>query len=360
MKLAMQLALKGKGQTSPNPMVGAVIVKKGKIIAEGWHQRFGGPHAEVLALREAGAKARGATMYVTLEPCAHFGKTPPCVDQIIASGIQEVVVGMTDPNPRTFGHSITKMEEAGLQVRVGVLEDELWRMNEVFIKYITSGMPFIVGKVAQTLDGKIATAAGQSKWITSEETRTFTHQLRNEFDAIMVGVNTVLKDNPSLEAWPQRGRRAKPLVKIVVDTHLRIRPRAKLLMGTAPTRCILATTKDADIRKVNTFRQKGVQVIICPKRRGKVHLPWLFRELARRDIAYILIEGGAKLIGEALRAKLVDKMLIFIALKILGDQTALSAIDNIRVRILDKAIKLKAVTVQNIDQDIFVEGYLDY
>jgi diaminohydroxyphosphoribosylaminopyrimidine deaminase/5-amino-6-(5-phosphoribosylamino)uracil reductase len=214
MRKAMILAQRGLGLTSPNPMVGALLVKNGKIIAQGWHRRCGGDHAEIVALKKAGAKARGCRLYVTLEPCSHYGRTPPCVQQIIAAGIREVYVGMIDPNPLNNGKSIRLLKKAGVKVEVGFLPEKLQRLNEAFVKYITTRMPFVTAKCAQTLDGKIAASSGHSQWITSARTRDHAHKLRSQFDAILVGVNTVLQDNPRLNA----AARSKRLKKIILDS----------------------------------------------------------------------------------------------------------------------------------------------
>jgi len=283
MQQAYHLALKGKGKTSPNPLVGAVLVKDGRLLAEGYHRRCGGDHAEIIALKKGGQRARGATLYVTLEPCFHYGRTPPCVDAIIQSGIKEVYVGMIDPNPLTQGQSIRKLRRAGIKVRVGFMRKELRRMNESFIKYIKFKKPFVVVKCAQTLDGKIATSHGQSKWITSEQTRAYARRLRSDFDAILVGINTVLKDDPSLNAL----NRSQRLKKIVLDSQLRISPKARLFKNTLPQNCLLVTTRKAPRRKIIFFQRKGIQVIMAPPQKGKFDPCWLFPYLAKKEIANI-------------------------------------------------------------------------
>ena len=322
MQRAMQLALKARGQTSPNPLVGAVIVKNGRIIAEGYHQRCGGEHAEIIALKRAGARARGATLYITLEPCFHFGRTPPCVGAIIHSGVKEVVIGMRDPNPATNGKSIAKLRQTGIRVKVGFLKGEIKKMNEIFIKYITKQMPFVVAKCAQTLDGKIATATGESQWITSVATRQFAKQRRDDFDAIFVGINTVLKDNPRLNA----ARKSRRLKKIIIDSTLRIPLNAKLFQGINPGDCYIAATQSANLKKMRNLLKRGVNIIICPRDKGGVDLRFFLKELAHREISSILIEGGSTVLGSALKGGLVDKMHIYIAPKIIGDEKALSSI----------------------------------
>ncbi|MBI5415190.1 MAG: bifunctional diaminohydroxyphosphoribosylaminopyrimidine deaminase/5-amino-6-(5-phosphoribosylamino)uracil reductase RibD, partial [Candidatus Omnitrophica bacterium] len=271
MHLALDLAVKGKGDTSPNPMVGAVIVKGNRVIAAGWHKRCGSDHAEVIALKKAGRRARGAKLYVTLEPCSHYGRTPPCVDQIIQSGIREVVTGMVDPNPLTRGKSIAKLRRVGVKVKVGILRREAGRLNEIFIKYMRGRMPFVAAKCAQTLDGKIATAAGESKWITSLKTRDHARRVRDEFDAICVGVNTVLKDDPRLNG----ARKTKRLKKIVLDSSLKTPLAARLFKGVRSLDCVIAVTRKASPAKIKQFQNKGARVIICPAKDGHVDLKCL-------------------------------------------------------------------------------------
>lgn len=354
MQLAIELALKAKGKTSPNPVVGAVIVKNGKFVASGYHLRCGGDHAEVAALKKAKGRAKGATLYVNLEPCHHWGNTPPCVEKIIESGIKEVVIAIKDPNPLTNGKSISKLRRANVKVRVGVLGKEAAIINEAFIKYIKYQMPFVVAKCAQTLDGKIATAKGHSKWITSKKTREYTHKLRDGFDAILVGSNTVLKDGPNLNGV----RKGKNLKKIVLDSTLKVSINANLFKGVRFENIIVATTKNASNNKIKQFVSKGVDVVVCPQIDGQVDMKWLFKELAKRKILSILIEGGAKVIGSALKSDLVDKMQIFIAPKIIGDSSALSSIEGVNVMDVNNAIELEKVNIKGINKEIMVEGYV--
>lgn len=354
MERAFKLALRAKGKTSPNPMVGCVIVKNNRIIAEGYHHRCGADHAEIVALKKAGSRAKGATLYVTLEPCSHYGRTPPCVDKIIASGIKEVVAGMIDPNPVNNGKSILKLRQNKIRVKTGFLEQKLRKANESFIKFIKYKMPFVVVKCAQTLDGKIATFSGQSKWITSPKTRDFTHRLRGDFDAILVGANTALKDNPGLNARST----TKRLKKIVVDSKLQIPLGAKLFSNTGPGDVVIATTRKAPQQKQEILKAKGVSVLVCPQSKEGVNLKWLFRELARREISSLLIEGGSKIVGSALKANLVDKFLMFIAPKIMGDERAVSSVRGFKVANVNQVLRLKNVAVKKIGEDILVEGYI--
>lgn len=354
MQRAYSLALKARGETSPNPLVGSVIVRGNQIIAEGWHRRCGGAHAEISALKKARGSILGARMYVTLEPCYHYGRTSPCVDQIIGSGIKEVIIGMRDPNLLTNGKSIAKLRRAGITTKVGFLEDELGIMNEAFIKYTKKKMPFVVTKTAQSLDGKIATASGHSKWITSKAARKFSRSIRDEFDAILVGINTVLKDDPRLSGR----KKTRKLKKIILDPSLKISLKARLFTGIRPSDCIVATTAKASNRKKKTFHKKGVNVIVCPIRGGQIDLKWLFKELANEEIMSILVEGGARVIGSVLRDKLADKMYIYIAPRIFGDQGALSSVVGLRTRRVHQSVKLKRMAFKKIGDDVLITGYV--
>lgn len=356
MRIAYKLALKGKGTTSPNPMVGAVIVKNNKIIAQGFHARCGGDHAEVVALKKAGQKARGATLYVTLEPCAHHGRTPPCVNHIIDSGIAKVVIGMKDPNPLMNGKSVAILKKFGIKVEVGCLEDVLTRMNEVFIKYIKEHLPFVTAKTAQTLDGKIATANGDSKWITSESTRVYSRSMRDQFDAIMVGANTVKMDDPGLKPL----RKGKGFKKIIVDSTLALSVKARLFHGTDPSNVIIATTAKAVQSKVDMLLKMGAVVLVAPTKgkHGHVDLKWLMKELVRLEISSILIEGGGRLIGRAIKDGLVDRMMIYVAPKIIGDQNGVSSIAGLNITDVNKAVILKDVTVDFLKPDVLIQGYV--
>ncbi len=352
--LALDLAKKGWGLTSPNPMVGAVIVKGGKVIAQGWHKRCGGDHAEVDALKKAGAKAKGATLYVTLEPCSHFGRTPPCTEAIIQAGIAKVVVGVLDPNPVNRGKASGILKKAGIKVESGFLQEELVQLNEAFNKYITHKMPFVVAKTAQTLDGKIAAHTGHSQWITSPMARKWAHQMRFGFDAILVGINTVLKDNPRLNSEPK-----KLINKVVLDSTLQIPLKAKLFEGTSPEHVLIVTTNKASQQKINLLSKKA-QVIVAPSKGRHVDMVWTFKELAKREIASVLIEGGSMVIGRALKNKLVDHYYCIIAPKIMGDEHALDSIRGFNLKKVDQALNLKDVSVGKLGDDIFIGGHVVY
>ncbi len=349
MQKALALAEKGRGSVSPNPMVGCVIVKSGKIIAEGWHKHFGGDHAEVDALAKAGDRAKGAVMYVTLEPCAHWGKTPPCVDAVLAAGIKKVVMAMVDPNKLTYGESVKRLRAAQVEVEVGVCEARARELNQSFIKRMTRQLPYVVAKTAQTLDGKIATSTGDSKWITSEGTRLFARNVRNDFDAILVGINTVSLDDPQLEAPLKRVK------KVVVDSSLRLSEKAKLLDQVEPGQVIMAVTDKASFDKIRRLEKKGVCVILCPARDGRVDLKYLFKALAKKDIANLLIEGGAAVIGSALKAGLVDELNVYIAPVIIGDESARSSVVGMNILKVRQARHFHLTAVERIGEDLFLK-----
>ena len=351
MNIAKNLALKAKARTFPNPMVGALVVKNGRIIGRGYHEKAGFPHAEVIALNQAGAKAKGATLYVTLEPCIHFGRTPPCVARIIKSGVKEVVIGMTDANPLNNGKGIRALKHQGIKVKVGFLEEELKKINEVFIKYITQHMPFVTVKVAESLDGKIATKTGDSKWITSDTSRALAHRLRQNYDAIIVGVNTVLRDNPSLDAWFSK----KHPIKVVVDSQLstpgnaNIFSKGKVIIVTLPSK----EGQETENRKVLTQKAQVLQV---KEKDGQINLKDMLKKLAGLEISNVLVEGGGTLIGSLFDEGLVDKVLFFISPKIIGGKEAISPVMGRGISRIDKAVKLKDVKYKRLGEDFFVEG----
>jgi diaminohydroxyphosphoribosylaminopyrimidine deaminase/5-amino-6-(5-phosphoribosylamino)uracil reductase len=343
MNRAWELALQGWGRCTPNPMVGAVLVKSGKIIAEGYHHYCGGDHAEVDALKKAGVKARGATLYVTLEPCGHSGRTPPCTEAILKAGIKKVIVGALDPNRLNNGKSLKFLMQQGIKVEQGLLADELTHLNEAFNYWIIKGKPFVTAKIAQTIDGKIATLDGESQWITSAFARDYAHRLRFGFDAIMVGINTVLKDNPQLRTLP-----AKRIKKIILDTHGKIPPRAKLLENTHPEDVFVFSGRLTD-KKIKA------QVIKAPLYKGKIDLKWVLKFLGEREITNVLIEGGGAVVGEALQRGLVDKMMIYTAPKIMGE--GLQSVRGLKSKTLDEMIHLKDMSTCIIGEDILIQGY---
>lgn len=334
----------------PNPYVGAVIVKNNKIIASGFHQKAGTPHAEVIALDKAAKYARGATLYVTLEPCCHFGRTPPCVDKIINSGVKEVVVGMRDPNPLNKGRGIKLLRKAGIKVRVSILGQEAQKVNAVFIKYISRKLPYVCVKAGQSLDGKIATRNFSSRWITSSASRQFAHKLRGRFDAIMVGVNTLMADNPKLSG-------ASKNIKVIVDTRLRT-PLNSRVFGDGEI--IIVTARKLTDNKAQSLIKKGARIITAGKRGGRVNLPQALRKLAELEISKILVEGGGELIGSLFDEKLVDEVKFFIAPKIIGGCGAVSSVAGKGVTDISKAVKLRDVKIRRIGEDFLVEGSVIY
>ena len=358
MKKVLELAEKGKGTTSPNPMVGALVVKNNRIIASAYHRRPGGLHAEAIALKRAGQKAKGATLYVNLEPCAHLGRTPACVKAIIKSGIKQVYCSMIDPNPVNNGKGKRELEKNGIKVKVGVLNKEAVKLNEVFIKYVTRKMPFVTIKAAESLDGKIATRTMDSRWITSDSSRDYSHNLRSEMDAVLVGVNTIMRDNPILVS-----RRNKSPLKIVLDSNLRVPENAKIFSKESPSLNIVAilkkSLKDPHIfKKVERFSKRGILIVACPGKNNRIDLEWLLKELAELEISRLLVEGGGDTISGFLEEGLADRALFFIAPKIIGGRSAITSVEGKGAEKISQAINLKNVKVEMIGPDILVSGYI--
>ena len=359
MKLALELAKKGIGRVHPNPMVGAVIVKDGKILGQGYHKKCGEGHAEVNAFKDAEEKnenVEGAEMYVTLEPCSHFGKTPPCADKIIEKKISKVFIGTLDPNPLVAGRGVKKLKDAGIYVEYGILESECYKLNEVFMKYIVKKEPFAVMKTGMSLDGKIATYSGESKWITEERSREDVHNLRNELTGIMVGINTVLKDNPQLTCRVNGGRNP---IRIIVDSNLKIPMDCKIVNTAKEVETIIATTDKANLDKINSLEDKGVKIIVVPSKNGKVNLKELMTILGKLKIDSILLEGGGTLNFSALEEGIVDKVKIYIAPKIIGGKDSKTPIEGKGIDNLKDAFKITNLSVSTIGEDILVEGYVE-
>lgn len=362
MRMAWELALKGKGKTSPNPMVGAVVVKNGRVIGRGYHKKAGGPHAEVFALNEAKGRARGGTLYVTLEPCSVFGRTPPCVEKIISHGIRQVIIGAKDPNPLNNGRGIRALRSFGIKVKVGVLKDALTGINEVFIKYSTKRLPFVTLKIAQSLDGKIATKTGDSRWISGGSARRYVHRLRRETDAVLIGVNTIIKDNPLLTSRLSYCKSAssqnQPL-KIVVDTKLKTPLRARIFSRESPAKVIIATAKSAPERKIKAL-SKYAKLITFDTKNGGVNLKSLMKTLAGMEISSVLVEGGGKIAASLLKERLVDKVLFFVAPKIIGGKEALTSVEGEGIPRVSRAIKLKDIEITRFGEDILLQAYPVY
>lgn len=349
MELTLKLAEKGRGLTSPNPMVGCIIVKRGRIVGKGFHRKAGTEHAEVLAINEAGKKAINSTMYVNLEPCSHWGRTPPCTEKIVEAGAREVIIGMKDPNPLVDGFRELKFR--GLKTKIGILEREAKKLNEAYIKYMRTKRPYVMIKVAMSADGRIATKTGDSKYITSKEARAYVHKLRTEVDAVMVGLNTVLRDNPELTPRLFKG---KDPMKIVVDSRLKI-PRNCNLMK-EPAKLIIATTKKAPKAEIKKLQQKGINVIITGSKNGMVDPQDLMKQLGKHEITSVMIEGGSELNSSAINARVVDKILMFAAPKLIGN--GLGAIGNLGINKINKAINLKNPETRKVGKDLLIEAYL--
>jgi diaminohydroxyphosphoribosylaminopyrimidine deaminase / 5-amino-6-(5-phosphoribosylamino)uracil reductase len=351
MRQALALARRGVGKTSPNPAVGCVIVRDGVVVGRGWHKKAGTPHAEVHALKDAGELAAGADAYVTLEPCAHFGKTPPCALALMAAKVARVYVGMVDPNPLVSGAGIEMLREAGIEVETGLLEAECRALNLPFIKWIRTKLPYVVLKSALTLDGKSATANGDSRWITGDRSRREVHRLRGRMDAIMVGVGTVQKDDPLLTCRVPGG---KDPLRVVVDSRLNI-PLHAALLGVHSTAGTLVATCSRDAGRIEALRSRGAEILECEEREGRVDLADLFEKLGARGVQSILLEGGSHLAGAALRAGLIDRCLIFLAPKMVGGAgMGLFAGDG--VALMGDAIALEEMTVRRIGADLVVAG----
>lgn len=359
MECALSLARLAMGYTSPNPAVGAAVVKDGLVVGMGYTQPAGSEHAEVMALRQAGDKAQGATMYVTLEPCSHYGRTPPCTQAIIAAGISEVYIALLDPNPVVSGRGIGMLNEGGVKTHIGMCQREAYEINEAYIKHITTGLPFVIAKFAMSLDGKIATKTGDSKWITKEEARKYAHALRYTVDAIMVGINTIVADNPHLTAKGCGGRggigKIQPL-RLVVDSKGRVPLNAHIFEP--PGEVMLAVAAPFDSEKKRKLVQAGAEVLELPAREGSVDIVELLKLLGRREIVTILVEGGGKLLGSLFDSRSVDKVLAFISPIILGGCEAVSVggngVDNIA-----RALCLSRVNIKSLGNDVLVTGYTE-
>lgn len=362
MKAALALAEKGRGFTSPNPMVGAVVVKDGKIVGKGWHEIVGGPHAEVNAIDDAGDAARDAVLYVTLEPCNHFGRTPPCTRKIMDAGIAHVVVAMPDPNPDVSGGGMDCLRSGGVRITSGICEDEAKRLNESFIKFVRTKRPFVTLKCAATLDGRIAARTGDSKWVTNEKSRQFVHRMRHAVDGIMVGIGTVHADNPSLTTRLEAFRGRDPR-RIILDTQLSMDEGARLLQldSEADTLIICkkaALMRPAQIEKKKRFEDRGVRIIEAELKEGRIDLAALMPQLGGIGITSLLIEGGSRVAASALAAEIVDKISFFYAPKILGGDDGIPLCRGPGPDLMLDAISVKDIHVRRFDDDVMIEGYI--
>ena len=356
MRRVIALAFRGKGRVSPNPMVGAIVLKRGLVASQGYHKSYGGPHAEAEALKKINFEGHGCTLFVNLEPCAHFGKTPPCVHAIIKSGIKDVVIGMVDPNPLVKGRGIAMLRDAGINVEVGVLEEEAKKLNEYYLKYITSKHPFILMKAAMTLDGKIALAGGNSRWITSEEARSYVHDLRGTVDAVLVGAKTVIKDNPSLNTRMANESIKNP-IRVVLDSALSTSLKSKVYDKRIGGKTIVFATRKALRNRVSEFRKRGVDVIITKGSIEYVDIKSVLSELHKKNIASVLVEGGKEIFTSFLKGKFVDKLFLVYGNKIIGGEKSVSSFGVIGVSKLNQAFTLNNLSAIKLAEDVVIFGY---
>ncbi|OQY20176.1 MAG: riboflavin biosynthesis protein RibD [Desulfobacteraceae bacterium 4572_35.1] len=355
MQQALELARRAEGRTTPNPAVGAVIVKNGVVVGCGFHPRAGEPHAEIFALNDAGDEARGSDVYVTLEPCSHYGRTGPCCDALIAAGVAKVYVGTQDPNPMVAGRGIDRLRCAGIEVSVGICEVECRRLLAPFAKWVTTGKPLVILKAGLTLDGRLATSTGESQWITNEESRQHVHQLRNKIDAIMVGVGTVIEDDPRLTTRLDGGGR-DPL-RVVVDSTLRLPVNSAIVNHNSAAKTLIFTTSQASEKKIDSLRQlPKVEVIQLPDCDGRVDLVALFNHLGGMQVQSVMVEGGAKLNMALFSAHLIDRVVLYFAPKLIGGNDGKALFDGCGVRHLVDALQLTDVRSQHFGNDVLIEG----
>ncbi|WP_129599117.1 bifunctional diaminohydroxyphosphoribosylaminopyrimidine deaminase/5-amino-6-(5-phosphoribosylamino)uracil reductase RibD [Anaerophilus nitritogenes] len=357
MKKALNLATKGIGYTNPNPLVGAVIVKNGQIIGEGYHEKFGNPHAEINAFLNSKEDVSEATMYVTLEPCSHYGKTPPCAQAIVENKIKKVVIAMKDPNPLVSGHGIEILKNNNIEVVTGVLEEEAKKSNEIFIKYITTKLPFCILKTSMTLDGKIATYTGDSKWITNLSSREYVHLLRHKVSGIMVGIGTVLADDPLLTTRLVNLEGKNP-IRIIVDSKGRIPLDSNILKTSKNIKTIIATTDAVPTEKIKSIQDTGAQVLITPSKDRQVDLSYLMKILGEKGIDSILLEGGGTLNFSALQEGIIDQVISFIAPKIIGGKNALTPVEGQGFSFMKDALSLHHIEIQHFHEDIMLKAYI--
>lgn len=357
MQRALDLASLAMGKTSPNPIVGAVIVKNGQIIGEGYHHKAGTPHAEVHALCEAGEEARGATIYVSLEPCSHFGCTPPCANALIEAGIKKAVIATLDPNPLVAGNGIKKLLDAGIEVELGVMEEEAKKLNDKFLKYIKTSRPLVAIKTAMTLDGKIASNNGDSRWITAEDARAYVHQLRGIYDAIMVGIGTVLKDDPMLNVRLENSGYDDP-VRIIVDSYLEIPLYSQIVTSSRQQRSIIFCAREADQTRQKRLEEAGCEVRRINSVNGFLVMEELLNILGEMKICSLLVEGGGSINAALLETGLVDKVYWFIAPKIIGGQDAPAPVGGKGFDFMKEAIEIESMEITKFSRDLLITGYI--
>jgi diaminohydroxyphosphoribosylaminopyrimidine deaminase/5-amino-6-(5-phosphoribosylamino)uracil reductase len=354
MRIALEEAAKGLGRTSPNPSVGAVLVKGGRILARGFTQPAGQAHAEVMALAAAGPRARGADLYTTLEPCNHYGRTPPCTLAILEAGVRRVITASSDPNPLVNGKGVARLRRAGVEVLTGVLEDEADRLNRSFFKTIRTRMPYVTLKAAVTLDGKLATATGDSRWVTGAPAREWVHRLRDHVDVILVGSNTVRQDDPKLTTRLPGGKGRDP-VRVVVDSRLSLKPTQTVFTQRSPAKTVLATLEDPAGRKARRFTEQGVVVWQVREKRGRVDLKALLTRIASEGLNHVLVEGGAEMYGSFLRDRLADELALFLAPKLIGSQ-GISWSGELGVKLMSQALQLKDATFEQLGEDLLLQA----
>lgn len=360
MEQAIALARKGSGFTSPNPCVGAVVVNDGQVVGQGWHKGPGLAHAEVNAIDDAGPKSAGATIYVTLEPCNHFGKTPPCTHKILEAGIKRVVIGCNDPNPYVDGGGIQFLRDHGVDVQTGVLEEHCRALIEAFIWYVQNDKkPFVILKCAATLDGRIATSTGDSKWITNALSRQYVHQIRHDVDGILIGSGTLHADNPSLTAR-RDGQVSKDPARIILDSNLTIDPRAAVLIQKSDAPTILVTGEGVSPEKISRLEEKGATVIQVSRKNGRLELNELMIKLGKLGIQSLLIEGGSRVIDSALKAGIVNKVLFFMAPKILGGDDGIPVCRGVGPKLMKDAFNLSRISIRQFEDDVLIQGYLKH
>lgn len=354
MRHALALAERGRGAVEPNPLVGAVVVRDGVCVGEGWHRKFGGPHAEVFALEAAGAAARGATLYVTLEPCCHHGKTPPCTDAVLRAGIRRVVAAVQDPFPQVSGKGATVLRDANVSVEFGLMEAEARRLNAPYLKLVGSGLPYVHLKWAMTLDGKIATRAGDSKWVSNDESRRRVHELRGRVDAVVVGIGTALADDPQLTARPPGPRVA---TRVVLDSGARLPPASRLAATAQEVPTLVVTAENAPGERVAVLRGQGCEVVALPANGGRPDVVKLLSELGRRRFTNVLVEGGSGVTGAFLDAGAVDEVHVFLAAKLCGGAGAPSPAGGRGVGRIAEAMALPHSAVERLGDDVYVRAW---
>ena len=356
MRRALELARRGEGRVHPNPMVGALLVRRGRILAEGAHEFFGGPHAERNALKDIRSVPPDATLYVTLEPCDHFGKTPPCSVEMIRRGVRQVVVAMKDPNPLVAGRGLRRLKKSGVAVRVGVLEKEAKELNRYYIHWVQNKTPYVTAKIGQSLDGKIATRTGQSRWITGEASRKRAHQIRKSSDAVLVGVNTLLKDDPLLTVRLP-GAKAQPL-KVILDTSLKTPPGASIFSKRSPAQTLIFTSPRVSKHRIRQMEKKALVVVVPQTGSGMLDWRAILRSLGARGVTHLLIEGGGEVLGSAFSKKIVNEAYFFTSPRVIGGRAAVGSVGGEGVARLEHSVHFKRWDVEKIGTDILFHGFL--